>query len=289
MKGDSKFGFFITIPAVIFILILLLFPFLYSFFISLFKTEFIQLKEFIGFTNYIDLMKDSLTYKALNASLIFTISCTIITFIVGLGLALWINRLCSILKTIIQIIVFVPWVTSTVVGALLWRWLFIGELGLIDYIFQYIGLRPISALENPQLAMIILIFFNAWRTIAFVMVLLLAGLKGIPKELYEAADVDGASSFKKFWFITLPLLAPQILITLVIVTLSYFNEINAPLTLTGGGPGNATTVLSILMYNEGFIHYNIGAASSITFLMSVMSVLFIIFYIRLIKKDTTDK
>lgn len=159
-----------------------------------------------------------------------------------------------------------------------------GEVGLVDYILRFLGLKPIAALENPVSAMITLILFNSWRTVAFVMVLLLAALKSIPENLYEAAEVDGASSFRKFWFITLPLLAPQILVTLVIITLSNFNEINAPLTLTGGGPGMSTTVLPILLYNKAFIHYEIGTASVITFVMSVISVIFIILYTKIIKE-----
>ena len=284
MKGDSRFGFIITFPAIILILLILFFPFIYSFYISLYKTEFIKLKEFIGFSGYIDLIKDPSFYKALTTSLIFTLSCTGLTFLVGLGLAMWINRLNVFFKTLTQIIVLVPWIISIVVGTLLWRWMCMGEVGLVDYILRFLGLKPIAALENPVSAMITLILFNSWRTVAFVMVLLLAALKSIPENLYEAAEVDGASSFRKFWFITLPLLAPQILVTLVIITLSNFNEINAPLTLTGGGPGMSTTVLPILLYNKAFIHYEIGTASVITFVMSVISVIFIILYTKIIKE-----
>lgn len=282
MKKGAIFGIGLTLPVMALLFVFLLFPFLYAFYFSLFRSEFLIIQKFTGLSNYIRLIKEPEIQNAVCKSLVYLFPALSISFFVGLSFALWINTLRGTFRTVVQMVVLLPWIVSMVVAALLWRWIFMGERGIAVYLLQVLGLPSLNILESPRSAMVALIFVGSWRIIAFATVLLLAGVSGIPKEIYEAAQVDGASQIQRFHQVTLPLLKTSILITVVILTLSFFNVITVPLVFTGGGPGNSTNILSLELYRQGFVHYDFGFASTLAAVMFIVNIVFVLFYVRLL-------
>jgi len=200
----------------------------------------------------------------------------------GMLMALWIDSQKGMFSYFLQILGLIPWVTSMVVAGLLWRWIFDGDLGLLNWFFLRIGLNKLNILGNPFFASVALIFVVSWRTLGYSMIMLLAGLKGIPKQFEEAARVDGASSFNILWRIKIPMIKVPLLISIIILSLSNFNNVTVPMTLTGGGPAGATNVITLEMYRQGFLYYNFGIASTLSFIVFVLNVIMVVFYMKMV-------
>lgn len=282
MKKNAILGVSLTLPTMALLFVFLLFPFFYAFYFSLFRSEFLIIQKFAGLSNYVRLIKNLEIQNAMLKSLVYLFPALGISFFAGLGFALWINGLKGTFRTLVQMVVLLPWIISMVVVALLWRWIFMGERGIAVYLLQLSNLPSLNLLEGPRSAMAALIFVGSWRVIAFATILLLAGLTSIPRDLYDAAQVDGASQIQRFHQITLPLLKTSILITIVILTLSFFNIITVPLVLTGGGPGNSTNILSLELYRQGFVHYDFGLATALAAVMFIVNIIFVLSYVRLL-------
>jgi multiple sugar transport system permease protein len=179
-----------------------------------------------------------------------------------------------------------PWVTSYVVTYLIFRWILNADLGLLNAFFvEVLGAPRVQWLGNPVLAMVSLIVVNVWRDAPYAMVLLLAGLQGIPQELYEAAAIDGANRARSFRAVTLPLMRSALLVLVVLTTITDFNVVVAMLVLTGGGPGTATETMSLRMYNEAFINARMGTAAAIAMIIFGINVLLTLFYVRLLRTE----
>ena len=179
----------------------------------------------------------------------------------------------------------IPWVISMVVAGLLWRWLFNGDLGLFNLILKAFGLDPVYVIQNRTSAIIALIFVMSWRTIGYSMVMLLAGLKGVDGTLLEAARVDGASPLQTLFQIKLPLIKSQLLLSTIVLTVSNFTNNTVPKVLTGGGPVNATNVITLEQYNLSFVYYEFGRSSALSVLIMAITVIIIACYIKVAKYE----
>ncbi len=263
------------------ILLLLMMPAAYGFYYSLFRIRFLQMTEFIGFGNYQRLFSDPDLVPIVLRTLVFTASTVTLTLVVAMLLALWIDRQTGFLAFSAQIVVILPWVISAVVAALLFRWVFVSEIGIGRYLFSLVGVH-FDPLSSATSAMILLIIVSAWRTVGYGLVLLLAGLKGIPTEYFEAARVDGASGVQIFRFITLPMLKTPLLIATVVLTLSYINNVETPLVTTAGGPGQATNILPLDLYSRAFAQYDFATAIPLAICMFVGNILLVLGYVRLV-------
>nr|WP_246628123.1 sugar ABC transporter permease [Paenibacillus oenotherae] len=246
--------------------------------------RYLQLGDFVGLKNYIKVFTSDDIRSSISITFIVTFVGLFLSIITGTLLALWINSKKGFTAYIIQIVVLIPWVISMVVGALLWKWIF-NNLGLLNYVLNLIGFQSVDVLGNPRTAPVALIFVIAWRTVGFAMVLILAGLKSIPKELEEAGQVDGANKWRTFWLIKLPLLKTPIMVTSIILMLSNFNNVDVPMVLTGGGPGDATNVITMELYKQGFVYFNFGVASALSFVVLMVNILLITLYIRMVKYE----
>ena len=194
--------------------------------------------KFVGFDNYINVFSKSTTLYSLFIAIVVSLVSLVIALVLGTLLALWINSANGMFAYVLEIMILIPWVTSQVVAAMLWKWLLKDETGLINYFVQKLGHEPIGFLSNKNIAIVSLIVVITWRVIGYVMVQLVAGLKSIPKEYDEAAMIDGVNKWQMFWFVKLPQLKTPMAISAIIVALSNLNNLTVPLTLTGGGPGN---------------------------------------------------
>lgn len=271
-------------PSILFLVVILIVPLIYTIYNSFFDLRFLQMGDFLGFKNYAAVFRNREIWHSLGLTIIVTFTGLAISIVVGMLMAVWIHSRQGLTAYFLQIIVLIPWVISMVVGALLWKWLF-NTMGPINYLLNAWGYGNVDILANPRLAPCALVFVMAWRTVGFAMVLILAGLKSVPKDLEEAAEVDGANRWNVFWRVRLPLLKTPVMIASVILLLSNFNNVDVPMVLTGGGPGNATNVITMELYRQGFVYYDFGIASALSFITLLINVVLIVLYMKVVKYD----
>ena len=276
-------GLLLVAPALILIFMVLFFPALYGFYYSLFDIRFLVPGDFIGLDNYARLIRDPSVQATVMRSAVFTFFAVGSALAIGLALAVWLNRLSGLWAWSTQIVVIVPWAISAVVGALLFRWVFVSDIGLLVYVLDLLNVGRVEPLNNPATAMALLVMVACWRTLGFAVILMLSGLKSIPPEYYEAAVVDGASGWQSFVAITLPLLKTPVLITLVVLTLSNLNNVETPLITTGGGPGGTTNILPLDLYNRAFAYFDFASAISLAIGMFIANIVLVLSYVRLVR------
>ncbi|CAH1665525.1 carbohydrate ABC transporter permease [Chelatococcus asaccharovorans] len=268
-------------PAFALLLFVLFSPVIYGFWFTLFRIEYGAPTDFIGLGNYVRLIEDPTLLPTLSRSGVFTAACVVFTIIIAMALAVWINRLPARTAFIVQMVVIVPWIISAVVATLLFRWVFVNDIGVASYIIQLMGFDAVQPLNNPTGAMVLLVAVSVWKRIGYAVLVLLAGLKSIPDDYDEAARIDGANNWQIFRMITLPLLKTPLLLIAIVLTLSTFNTVETPLVMTGGGPGDATRILAMDVYERAFTNYDLGSATALAIIMFAGNILLVMSYVRL--------
>lgn len=239
--------------------------------------------SFVGLANYVSVFADETFWIALQNSLFFTISSVIAHFVLGLFFASMLNtRLLSpAVKAIFRTLFILPWLFTVAIIAVLWRML-LNPNGVINYLLISSGALEVGVewLSSRDTALLAVTFINIWAGYPFFMVSLLAGLQGIPRDLYEAATVDGASPLKQFWHVTLPQLRP-IILSMMILDMIWTSQQFALIWLTtGGGPINATEMLPTFTYKLAFSTYDFGLASASAVIILLLSMVLAFFYVR---------
>lgn len=282
---DKVLPYMLSAPAMFFIVFFLLVPLAYCLYCSLWRCDYMHFTKYVGLDNYIDVLTDSDTIRSIGLSFYVSFFSLAIALVAGTLLALWINASKGKFAYFLELIVLVPWVTSQVVGAMLWKWLLKDDTGLMNYVLNKLGLNSIQFLSDKNIVVYSLIGVMTWRVIGYVMVQMLAGLKGIPKEYEEAAMIDGASKWQLFWKVRLPQLKTPVAISAIVVALSNLNNVTVPMTLTGGGPGKATTVISILAYRESFSYYHFGESSALSIALCLVNFILTVMYVKAVKYE----
>lgn len=278
-KHKNLSGFYIA-PAMAVLILCLILPLFYTIYCSLFKLDYLVNGGFVGIKNYVTLLTDRKVQDSLLLTLGITLISTLFSVLLGLAMALWIDRKTGFFAYLIEMLGLVPWVISMVVAGLLWRWLFHGDLGLFNMILRMLGLNPVYVVQNKIPAIIALIFVMVWRLVGYAMIMILAGLKGLDGGLIEAAKVDGASPFQLLIYIKLPLIKSSVLLSTIVLTISNFTNNTVPKVLTGGGPSNATNVITLYQYNLGFQYYKFGTSAALSVLIMLITSLIIVLYIK---------
>lgn len=254
-----------------------------SFVLSFFDWDLITTPHFVGFHNYIELMNDPLFRKVLFNTLYFTALTVPLSALVGLIIALGLNQKIKGVA-IYRTVYFMPAVTSLVAVSLLWQWIFDGNYGLLNNILSILGVsHPPQWLSSTEWAMPALIIMSVWTNSGMTMVLFLAGLQNISQHLYEAAAIDGASKFKKFLYITLPVLTPTTFFVLVITTINSFQVFTQALIMTKGGPADATNTIVYFIYQNGFEYFKMGYASAAAWVLFTIIFVFTLIQMKLQK------
>jgi multiple sugar transport system permease protein len=260
---------FYIAPAFLVLIVILVYPLGYSFWLTFHKwtlRDFVNGVPFIGFDNYVNLFSNPDFLNSLRVTFTFVISAIAIEFTLGMALALLLNhKLFG--KGLMRSTILLPMMCTNVVIGLTWRLLFNYQFGLINYYLGVLGLAPVQWLSVPSLGMVSVIIVDVWNTTSFVALLLLAGLQALPDEPFEAASIDGASGAQAFWYITIPLLRPTILVALLWRLIDTFRIFDVIWLLTAGGPAHATETVSIYVYNYGFRSFNLGYASAASYIM----------------------
>jgi len=275
--------YFFLLPVVLVIGLVMVFPLIYTVFYS-FTSKFIGRKIVnYGIFNYINVFREGCFVDSLEKSVLFTVVCVFAKFVIGLSLALMLNKPFKG-RNIVKGYFFLPWCIPWYTVAILFLWMFRFSGG-INTMLMSVGLSPIFWLSNKW-ALVSGMIANIWKGFPFFMLSFYAGLQGIPKELYEAAAMDGANTFDKFRYITLPGLRNVILIVSTLSTLWTFALFELIYIMTRGGPGNASKVLPILVYNTGLREYQYGLACAESVLVLPIVLTFVFLLIYLMQKET---
>ncbi len=262
-------------PAFIVLFIILVYPLGYSFWLSFHEWTLRGFRKgipFVGLENYIDLFSTPEFLNSLRITFTFLILAIGIEFVLGMGLALLLHHDLKG-RGIMRSLILIPMMCTNVVIGLTWRLLFNYEFGLVNYYLSRTGLAPVNWLSSPSVALPAVIIVDVWNTTSFVALLLLAGLQSLPEEPYEAATIDGASSWQTFVYLTIPLLRPTILVVLLWRFIDTFRIFDVIYLLTAGGPARATETVSIYVYRNGFQFFNLGFASASSYIMIFIMVI----------------
>jgi len=284
--GFDTFPYRMVVPVLAIEILFVAVPLVIGFYYSLHRVDFLQLGAYVGLDNYWKVIASPAVRNSLLVTTIFSFFALFFTFVVGISLALFLER-DTRFNVFGRAVVLVPHVISMLVGSMLLKWIFSRDAGLTTLILGPLGFGDVSILADPGNAMAALVFNAVWRDSAFAMILLMAGLKSVPLELYAAARVDGASAWYRFRRITLPLLRVPILITLIRLLIHFVNVLTFALVLTGGGPNEATTTMGLELYHLGFKDYRFGQANALAFLVFIFNIILIFMLVRLFQERRT--
>ena len=224
----------------------------------------------VGLANYVELLQRPLFWRALGNTFYFVVVGVPLSLAASLGAALLLNSPLARFQPFFRTALFAPVVTTVVAVAVIWRYLLGTRYGFINYALGAIGIAPVDWLGDPHFAMPAIILFAVWKNFGYNMIILLAGLQAIPRELYEAARIDGASSLSQFRYVTLPVLTPILTIVAILTVAGYFQLFAEPYVMTQGGPLQSTVSVLYFMYEEGFKWWNLGNASAVAFLLFLL-------------------
>jgi len=226
--------------------------------------------RFVALSNYWSLLQRPLFWSALGHTVYFVAIGVPLSMGASLGAAMLLNSPLARMKPFFRTALFAPVVTTVVAMAVIWRYLFNTKYGMANYVLGHLGVHPIDWLGDPHWAMPTIILFAVWKNFGYNMIIFLAGLQAIPIDLYEAARIDGASAWQQFRHITMPMLAPTLLMVSILTVSGYFQLFAEPYVMTEGGPLQSTTSVLYLMYEEGFKWWNLGSASAVAFMLFVI-------------------
>ena len=285
LDQEQTLAWLLVGPLVLLLLGLVAYPFGVAVQFALSDRTLAEPGRFVGLANVWNLWDNQIYRQTLWNTIVYTIGATILKLGAGLGLALILNEQLP-LKRLIRSAVLLPWIVPTVLSAMAWLWMLTPNFSVLNWILVHTGVsqRGLPWLTSPTLAMFSVILVNTWRGIPFFAITLLAGLQTIPGELYEASAIDGAGTWRRFRYVTLPLLQPILLITLVLSVIWTFSDFQVVYGLTQGGPMNSTHVLATLSYQVGLASGNIGEGAAISLTMLPLLLILIVWQIRHLRR-----
>lgn len=262
-------------PALALIAVFFLVPVLMAFLLSLTDFDLYALADprqlrFVGLQNYLALLRSAEFWNALANTLYFVLLGVPLSLGLSLACALLLHAAAARLQGFFRTAVFAPVVATMVAVAVIWRYLLHTRYGWVNHLLAQVGIAPVDWLGDPRWSMPAIVLFAVWKNFGYNAVILLAGLQAIPRELYEAAAVDGAGAWQRFRRVTLPLLAPALGMVGILTVTGYFQLFGEPYVMTQGGPARSTVSVLYLMYEEGFKWWNLGSASAVAFLLFVL-------------------
>ncbi|NLM40037.1 MAG: sugar ABC transporter permease [Firmicutes bacterium] len=257
------------LPNIILYLLVRLIPFGSTIFLSFTDWQLIGAPNFIGLQNFIDMLQYPVFWKAFNNTLMFAVYTVPLSIIFGLLMAVLVNRDLPGMK-FFRSLYFLPYVTSVVFVAVIWRWLFATDTGLINVLLERAGIAAIPWLSSPKWALFSLAIVAVWQNVSFNMLVFLAGLQGIGKDVYEAATIDGATGVQSFIYMTVPLLKPTMTVAAIMTTINSFQVFDLGYVMTQGGPLDSTYTLVYYLYDFGFRYMEMGHASAVAVVLFLM-------------------
>jgi len=281
-----KNRFIFSIPSLIFFGIFVLLPIIFIFYFSFYSWDLLNPMKFVGLKNFVNLFSDKWFWNSIFVSFKYTLLSVPITFMLSLILGVFLQEEDKFSK-IFRAFFYWPYMVPLVAAGTMWKWLLSTDTGMINAILSRLNFNLVSWLESSNLALLSAVLVQVWVLTGFMMMLFITGLQNIPHELHEAAIVDGANKFQLFWKITFPLLRNTNILVLILSTAYCFRNFTIVYILTTGGPGYATTVTPLYIYQQAFSSYRIGYASAMTLVFLI--IVFIISYFALKAQGTESE
>lgn len=259
---------FLAFPLLLFAVFTLI-PVVAAFFISFFDWNLlIDQRTFVGLGNYIELFQDEVFLIAIWNTTLFTLGVVPIQTLLALGLAFIMNRKLAG-RAFFRMAFYIPAVTSSVVTSIIFVWIY-SRPGLLNYLLSLIGIEGTDWLTNPDTALFAIMALNIWTTSGYFMITFLAGLQQIPDSVYEAARIDGASTWRQFWSITVPMIKPVTYFVVVLGLIGCFQVFDQIYVMSGGGPVNATTTMSYFVYKNSFAYFRLGYGAAAAVILAII-------------------
>lgn len=271
VRRDRRFGLLLTAPGLAVLMLVVAFPLIFTIVTSFYDFTLLHMEHdtFVWFENYQEVLDDEYLMPAVWTTFKFVVASVVIEFAIGLSVALALNSITRF-KNVYYLILLAPLLINPVVVGLLWRMLLHTELGIVNYLIHFIGIRPVNWLGNPETAFWTVVLVDIWHQVSFMAILLLAGLASLPREPYEAARMDGASALSCFIHITLPLMRPVIVIAVLLRLIFALKTFDIIFIMTKGGPGTATDLVSYFIYRSAFFGLDIARASAMSVALLIL-------------------
>lgn len=287
LDREDVLGYLLVTPVVLIVVGFLAYPFFFALWLSLTDKVIGGDPHFTGLRNYERIWQNSIFQGAVRNTLLFTGLSIALKLPIGLVLALLLNEKIRFRKAF-RSAILLPWIVPTVLSCMAWLWMFNPNFSVLNYIIVNLGLgKGVRWLTDPNLALFSVILVNAWRGIPFYAITLLAGMQAIPAELYEATAIDGANRWHRFWHVTLPLVMPILLITLLLSTIGTFSDFAVVYSLTGGGPMNSTQVLATYSYSTALGAGRMGEGAAVSLTMFPFLLVMLLWEVRWLARRAT--
>lgn len=281
-KKSERQGYLLVLPYVIYFILFVAYPLIFSLILVFNRWDIVTPMEWIGLKNFYRLIYDPLFVKSIVNTLVFLLIHIPLQIVVALGFALLLNSRMKY-RSFFRTLYFLPVVVSGVVVTILWQQLYSYDSGLLNKFLLLFGLPKIPWLVNADIAMPSVAIMATWKNVGIYIVMFLVGLQNVPPELYESANLDGATRIQQFFKITLPLLNPTVVVVLVLSTIGGFSLFVEPYVLTGGGPMQSTLSAVLYIYNQAFYFNHMGYAATLGFVFAL-----IMFTVVMLQKKTVE-
>jgi ABC-type sugar transport system permease subunit len=281
-------GHLYVLPALLIIILFSVYPIFYSLNLALHRHVLTApgRHPFTGTKNFLDVLSNPALIRSVVTTLRFTAFTVAGCAILGVLVALLMNERFFGAK-VLQVLILIPWAIPVVMAGIIWRWMFAGNVGVINGLLYSLGVLQeyYSFLGNPITAQAALMVARLWKDLPLAAILLLAALQVIPHEIYDAAKIDGGGAWATFRYVTLPFLRPTLTVLLILQTLIGFVTFDLVYVMTGGGPGDATTLIAWFTYTEIFTHLNLGRGSALAFIIAILTLIVALFYFRALRSE----
>jgi multiple sugar transport system permease protein len=284
-RGYALLGVMLIAPTVLIFCAVIVYPLVSALYLSLFRIFTPTLAgSFVGFANYAELARSPEFWRSLLNNLIWTVLTLALQVVLGVAAALMLNQ-AILFRSLARSLILFPYFVSTVVAVLVWRWLFNDLYGILNHTMMWAGIlnMPLDWLGSMPNAMISVVLVGAWKYFPFVVIAVLARLQTIPEHLYEAATIDGAGAWGRFWDVTLPQLRDVLVVVVLLRAIWDFKEFDLIYLLTGGGPIIGTQTLPLMVYKEAFGLDEMGRASAVAVAMMLVMLVFMLVYFRALR------
>ncbi|RUV35824.1 MULTISPECIES: sugar ABC transporter permease [unclassified Mesorhizobium] len=287
---EWRTGWAFALPGLLLLAIVMGFPLAYACILSISSMTLIkpQLLPLVGFKNFASMIGDELFWNALWLTVRYSAVTVVGEFVIGLGIALMLNRTVR-MKPIYFAVLTIPMAMSPISVALIWRMLLQPNLGIANHLMETFGLPRLDWLGTPGMALWTMAAIDIWQQMSFVVLILAAGLAALPRDPYEAAEVDGARGWQQFFYITLPMLRPVAAITIIIQLINEFRTYDLPYVLTKGGPGNATEVLSFFAYRRAFLGLSLNEGAAAAFVLLLIVLLLTVIFFAVLERSQSGE
>lgn len=279
--------YYLLLPPLIFLILIAIYPLLFSLKLAFYRWNLVNIIDqyFIGIGNFIQLFNDGSFWNALRVTFAYVIFAVVVEFFLGLSLALIASQELKGIK-LIRSLFLIPMMMAPLVVGLMWRYLLNANYGIITFLIKVIfRVTPPEWLSHPTWSLFTLVFVDIWQWTPFMFIILLAGIQSLSKSPYEAAQIDGAKKLQIFFYITLPLLRPVILVSILLRVIDTFRVYDLVYSMTRGGPINKTESLSWYVYQTGFKFFDFGYASALSWVMLIITMIICTQLIRVISKE----